>query len=797
MRFSWSALLVLASLGLIARPAPAQEQALQMKPGVGRAGAGFYQPDHWGLIRSTLVNNTGAEQNPLLTLSVAGTSEVQYAKRVWLPPNSERITVTPIRLIELKPGADRGVEAQSRLIVERNGREEASPAEIGVLPIRAEGFQTAVVAGQDDVTTRVSSALRAAAGLTPTTSYLSETDVPIMTEAWTSIDALVFSRGEARLNAAQLEAMRRWLVGGGRLWINLQQVDADFARAIVGDAWKVAVLDRVLVNEFAIESGDGRSDRRVEVRRDYPLELVRVYAPDMEVVHRVNGYPASLRMTVGKGQLLVTTLEGPAWLDEKSEANEALKGLSWFARRAESDSKEDAASEILRSVASQQIGYTVMGRAPVITVLGVFTLALLGAGLFLAQRDNLAHLGWLAPVLACVAAAVLLGMGVMRQSETPFTAATAELVEAIPDEPYVSIKSLVSIYTPPGADRSSASLKGAGPVAWPELNAGGGATLRLTWSGDDHWEYSNLPFREGAVQVAHLGTVMPLEKPAVAAVQLVENGLVGAIRAAGIGTLEDAVIVTPAGKLATAPTEDGGFTAGFEDELGPDQFFTGGVLGQRQMTRQGLYRQLLAQPGFPSRPVLLGWAPGIDLDVNVSKEAVTPRQALVVLPLEVEAPPAGQPISIPAPLMRMRRFNEDKRYMSSPVYDERNMQWVENVSTAQIVLMKFELPDAAAALRPESARFAVDLFTPGRPYDLMVYRGGDAVPVNSGVNAASEVVVELSGEQLPDVLPDGSVVVGVRIGEPTDPLKNESWAIRGMQIGVKGVIGESSNPQQP
>lgn len=787
---AWVAWVTLTCLSVAGGVAQGQDvHELDLSPGASRSGTGFYTPEHWNLVRSTAINAGETERTPLLAISLEGDRDTQFTKRLWLPPRTKLTTLTPIRLAEMPPGANRGIEVFARLVVEGEGREVATQAEIGALPIRAGGFETGMLSGgEGDETTVVLAALRAAANLPPATAYLSEQDAPPLAAAWSNLDVLVISRESPNLSPAQTEAIRRWVVGGGRLWINLQEVDPDFAQRLLGDAWTVAVLDRIDVNDFALTWERSRGEQAsLHVTRDYPIEFLRVAAPDMEVTHRVGGYPAAMWKAVGNGTLLVTTLEAPAWLDAQGKATPALSELTWLLRRDRTLVAEgDADATLLQEVATRQIGKSVMSRRPVFAVLGIFTLALLGSGLWLAQRGGLAQMAWVAPAMAVVAAGIVLGLGLAQQSEVPFTLAVSQRVEALPDEPYAHVDALVSVYTPPGAAGEGAHLHGSGPIAWPDLSNNSGG-VRLVWTADGHWAFKGLELREGALQNAVVDAVAPLDAPAEAVVAFTESGVEGRIASGRLGAIEDPVIMTPTGKLSpTSVSEDGAFAADYVDPLGPDQFYPGAVLGQREMARQATYRQLTNDPTFPTRPVLVGWSDGLDLGVAVSDRAQRKSEALVVLPLRFERPAAGAEVSVPAAFFAMERFTEAGGVSGSPIFDERNRQWVPNVSQSQTVLMGFQPPEALRGIEPTGGRIVMELDTPNRPYEVVVYKSGRALPVASGDNANGLIVTDLAAPGLPEIQPDGSAVIGVRVGDPIDPTNNAPWSLSRLELSLTG-----------
>jgi hypothetical protein len=793
VRLIWRVPCLLAAWVLLlcgGTPVLAQDdEGLVLRPGAGRAGTGFYTPGHWNLVRSTAGNPSSSERSPLLGLTLETTQEVQFTKRLWLPAQSQLTTLTPILLTDPPPGEARGITVSAQLIEESGGREVATRPDLAALPVRRGGTETAVLSGGDaDQTGDLLALLRASADMTPTTAYLSDQDLPPMAEAWSNVDVLVISR-TPNISSAQVESIRRWVVGGGRLWINLQQADERFARRLLGEKWDVAVIDRVQVVEGQVEwtprrEGDTSQQR---IRRDYPVELVRVTAPGMRVTHRLEGYPVAMTRSIGNGAVLVTTLEAAGWMDGE-RITPGLEMLTDFIRvpRPIPSEGPSLAEGTLQSIAQQQIGYRVIGRTPVLAVLGLFTLALLVGGLWLSQRGELARLGWAAPAMAVVAAGVLLILGQARQSVVPFTLAEAQLLEPLPGEAYGALTGLVSVYTPPGAALGDARLSGDGPLAWPDLPRGG--RVRLVWTGERSWHFRNLPLREGAIQTAQMRSVVPLASPVEARLGFTATGVAGGLEAGELGVIEDPVIMTPTGKLVPRRAADNQIDAPFADALAADQFYAGTVLGQREQGRQEVYRSLAADPSFPTRPVVVGWSTGVETGVSVSDAAERQRDALVAMPIRLMPPTPGETLSIPSAFMPMRPTREAGVAGGSPVYDERTRSWVTNISQAQAVLMAFDLPEGFESLRATGGRLTIELEALGRSYEVVVRRGERLVTAGGGENPRGTLHVELTEETAPDVRA-GSVIVGVRIGESNDPLNPAPWSMRRMELGITGVAG--------
>ncbi len=403
------------------------------------------------------------------------------------------------------------------------------------------------------------------------------------------------------------------------------------------------VPGQVVVDVIEAARGVGAQEAQVEREHERPVDLVRVVAPDMEVVHTVNGWPASLRKPVGQGWLMVTTMAPRGWMEPvltqqvnvdgsevRNEKNEpvlmhnfaALKPMTDLAAWFQKDERmEPLRPQAFDAFLSEQIGYEIVSRQHVMLVFGVFLAALLLNGFVLAKRGALEHLGWIAAMLAVAASVALIAIGRSNQGAVPLTVAQGQFVQIAPDQQHAVATGLITIYNPGTGDTSSGAedssdggqgdsnarlAASAGGLILPaDLSQLGSRYVRMVWTDLDRWHWQNVTMPSGANRKATFEQVTPLDRPVSVTISFDESGVVGSYRTGTLGSWREPIIVTPVGTLATRPagstsaadaTKQGDphdFVAAVADALPTGQFSASTVLDDAQRRRQELLRVLV------------------------------------------------------------------------------------------------------------------------------------------------------------------------------------------------------------
>src|SRR5690606_4351036 len=130
------------------------------------------------------------------------------------------------------PADARSVEIKSLLLDEfETAKEDALGRRHhdGLLRIETTRPTTAVLMdNDDDASVDAVIAARLSSNLIKRMAYLRPDGLPPIVEAWAGVDQVVIAADSPVVGPAELLAMRRWLQGGGRLWVMLDQVDPAF-----------------------------------------------------------------------------------------------------------------------------------------------------------------------------------------------------------------------------------------------------------------------------------------------------------------------------------------------------------------------------------------------------------------------------------------------------------------------------------------------------------------------------------------------------------------------------------------
>ena len=795
---------LLACLALLAAvPGPARAASLEdirlERSGV-MSGVGFHKPQTWGLVGARAANPTDDSFHAQLVVTVEPRTNVQFTSELWLPPRAVRDVRTPVvPLGEFPPGERGSIALQSWLIQPTARGERRTPYTDGLLMARDHRFETAIV-GSDQPIDHASTLARAhrdGLGHEPALAFLRPSTLPRFHQGLDALDSLILAGRDVHLDPAQIDALRQWTLRGGRLWINLHQADVDLARQILGDVVDLSVIDRVRLHDITLTRRDGE-DQRIEL--DYGLEMLRVLAEGFEVVHAVEAMPVTLRREFGQGQVMLTTIDLAAFLplrDRRPIDTEQLDPAdlpphtqdlaSFFQRSAAfTTTTDDAPTAAFERYLPEQIGHSILPRRPVMLVLGSFIIALLVAGLALARVNRLEWIAVLGVAAAVLAAGTLYGLGQRQRGDTPTTLAAAHRIEPAPRQSHAAAEALLGVYA---AGPASATIAGRGDaIAWPEHARRTTDTLRMTWQGEQRWAFHQLALPATAVRAFHLSHVPALTGPAYARLRLTELGVDGQIHLPGdaLGRdFADAVLASRDSHLGAQLGDDGlSFTATAATRLASDDYILGAVLSQRQISRQGVYRRLFADPQFPQRLTLLAWArdlaPGVELDLD----AQTRSDGLLMLPVEIDTPPPGQRVHVPAPLLRMDPYRDAPGDYGAGIFDTRTRQWIQPLDRPEQLLVAFTLPPALHAMALDGATLELDINAPGWRCHVLAYDGGEVRTVATRQSPTRRTRIELAADDLPPVDDQGNIVLGLRIERPEQT--GPSWSLRHLALEVTG-----------
>jgi hypothetical protein len=685
---------------------------------------------------------------------------------------------------------------------------------------------------RDDETLHLVHTFRYASRLSEQVLRINPGPMPATAEEYEGIQHVILASRRIADDPAGAQALRRWVQGGGRLWVMLDRIEPEALASLLGEALDFQVVDRVGLTEFEIESqtSDLRRTEAEAQKREQPVDFVRVLLPPGERArHTVDGWPAWFTRRVGRGKVVFTTLGARGLIRprlrsdprspyrEGSSRNNAiafstlllqqqplvaatcatyflldldypdlpmpLAPLDAVAKEME-PARETFPARAFEPLLVEEIGYSIVSRVTVGLVLAGFLLATLTLGLLLRRSRRPELVGLLAPGAALGVAGVLLLLGESSRRAVPPTVATAQVVDAVSGTPEVELHGLVAVYHPDEGPAEASAEQGG----FFELDMAGveGKVRRRVQTDMDawHWEGLNLP---AGVRLAPFRRSVPTREPMAAVARLGPDGIEGQWTAAPFKDLADAVLSTPNSRaLAVRRRPDGGFRAGPGDVLPVGQYLAGAVLSDEQQRRQKLYREFLKpvkNERPDNRPVLMAWARPIETHFRLASEARETGTALLIVPLRLEPSVPGTQVTIPGPLIPFQRVQPGGPTLK-PVLGSRQKVDME---------LRFQLPAAVLPLEVERARLSLSITAPSRHVTLAGHADGQTIPLHQEDSPLGPLRVEITEKRYLQLDAEGGLHLDLNVSELLQDRargkQDEEWSIEYLDLEIRGRVG--------
>jgi hypothetical protein len=285
-------------------------------------------------VRTSVINHDGQERAGLVLARVEQAPDLQAAVEVHVPPGETRTVDLHLRLPPtLAPGSHFDLVFSLNSL--EHGRALLSPSGQPLIDslrmqVEKEPLVTAVMLEPEPprapewywpydehlMSYECTIAARIDTGHERQTLSITEENLPTQLVDWDGIDAFVIARQGPLRDPVAMAAMGRWLAAGGQAWVMLDAVGQDDLNVLLPDGMTCETIDDVELTDFVVDADlvlpISEADRTVT--SEQPLRLRRVVQSGGTVTHRINGFPAAIWFPIGKGSLLVTTLEGRGWV---------------------------------------------------------------------------------------------------------------------------------------------------------------------------------------------------------------------------------------------------------------------------------------------------------------------------------------------------------------------------------------------------------------------------------------------------------------------------------------------------
>jgi hypothetical protein len=783
---------------------------------VGSGGVGVQVPGLWGVLRVSYTNSQDRPKEFLAVSYFDDDPQLQFGRRLTVPPRSRRISWHPIRM---PSGPDEMIDFHTLLLTRENGVETLMRQDTGRLKLE----NSVIVSSLEVATGIIDQSAYAPPGENPggtgtdlllTARYdrnvrnnavhMIEWPIPVGDEYIDVLDQLVVADDRVLSDAAGLQAIRRWMTAGGRVWVMLDRTSTSVIDGLLGQEATVSEVDRVGLTLLTVEPGPSSPPIKPAPQdHEVPVPFVRVYAEGFETAYSVNGWPAALWKEVGQGRLLVTTLGPAGWMRPRLPKDPPAPGgtgwqtqfvpgpgLSWLSQqfylpRTRTLLPEEAAEAVIR----QQIGYAI----PSQRLVGGWLLAGVGligvASIVLLRKERLEWIGLAAPCIAIVVAGVVFWIGQRNRAEIPSGTTTIELVQAVPGGRDVRIEGLSGILAKDAAPLKVSGTDGGAIL--PKMDGLASVTRRMVWTDIDHWGWENLPAAPG-LRIAKFegssSSPVTIEAPA----SCDGEGVTGKLSLPSGIKASDAVLVTPRGRIAVTLQEDGAFKAPSTAVLSGEAYLGAGILDDRQQQRNRLLATMLSSGSkvrFPTQPTLLVWTPSWDARLSLGEGTQT-GEALVAVPIRWEKPSEGAAVTIPSPLVHYREVTGPQGESTVGLYDRRTEQWTERARPISAWL-GLDLPRALQPLKLESATIRAKVVGPIGRLEILGLRDGQTVSLQTWENPAGSLEATIGDAESLKFDSQGRLLLKVAAGVEVEQaeLSNDPanyWRIESFEVELRG-----------
>jgi len=652
-------------------------------------------------------------------------------------------------------------------------------------------------------------AWRGAVRKTRRLSQFAEPPLPSTPEAWQGLDQFIVADDNISADMVAIDALRQWVERGGKLWLPLDRLSEETVLLLMGDAYQCQEVGRVDLSQVSFQSDEYGAVGSSAAPRTYeqPVSLVRVVTNRAEVVHTINGWPASFWVPLGKGEVLFTTLDIRGWIRPRTPEDPrpvhvlqgtdhvALPPLEFLGHRFFGRPLPmGLAGENFQAYLAPQVGYRIPSRAVVTGIFAAYCATLLGGGVFLFLRKRLQHFLWLTPVLSVVAAGVLASLGAGAKS-TPVTVGNLQFLQVADGGNNGQISGAVLLYSPQRNDTILGAEKGG--VFLPDVENIPSAK-RMVWTDFNQWHWENLALPAGARRADYqIDAVFP--DPLKAEVEFGPQGLTGEIRGADAITWSDAILATPVLGNVAVRWKGNRFTATADDSLATGQFLLDALVSDEQRRRQEVYRQLLQKSSskrpYPATPMLLAWRTPFETHFNLPEHARQFGSALVAIPLTFRPTPPDRDVVIPWPLLPYRTVGRTRQEAGASTYNHRKDEWLAKQRLTTTIL-RFQIPESVLPLKISQADVTLKIRAPGREMEVL---GGDpqqAVEIGRELNPVGAFRYRLTKPEQLYVDSTGGFFFEFTVSDILTPDESgedtqNAWKVESLRLQVKGRTGKN------
>lgn len=811
----------------------------RLMSGGGAGGARAFRPGRWGSVAVNVVNPTDEaaeieisyhfESEPELDFGkivrpdgtlverervVQETFAPQYkfTRRLWLPPHSRRAALCPLVPPNVEArGAFRAIctavdvtDRKPRVLRDTGGvlqRDVTLSIPVdrvvsGVLmsatdaeDVRVEGAYNALIAA------------RLVNGLSRRIAKFDTILLPGTVQDFQAIDHLMIDNTIPLEDAATAAAIRQWLFDGGRCWLMLDAMGVEAAANLLGHSFHCAEVDRVDLTEVQFEAVNNEPVGE-PAEYEQPIHMVRVAVEEVDVIYRVNGWPAAFVKDFGKGRVLCTTLDARALIRPVASSDRQSQNpdfqSSWLARPELAElagemfgalQQAPVQPEELQPYLAQQIGYRIVPRLPILVILSTFVGGLAIGGALLWKRGQQGRIGWLAPALALVATLPIAVLATSTQRSIPDTVAISQILPLVPWAEHINVSGSLAFY-----HQSPSSLVASSQGGWflPEIPANDQTIHEVVFDDYDRWDWRNFRAPPSVIGGPYWRVTRIGSEPCRVEATFGPRGLEGRVIGGEWKSFEDAIVLVPFRQgMAIDMQEDGSFVGTPNRILAPEQFVGARILSDTQRRRQQLLRDVVHHWGdrqFPSEPTLLFWTEPLDLPFEFAEHARKTGDAMAYAPLLLQRPASSARFTIPHSFLAIRPVAGPGSRGVSSAFQAASGTFAR-MNKESDTWLRVQLPEVLLPMELHRLEIQLRLNAPSRTLTLAAVDGAARVDLEQFRNPSGLITATIDRPELLKLDERGGLRFGLLMGpSESETDADPEWSIDNMQLTAEGQI---------
>ena len=785
-----------------------------------QAGIARFRPEHWGMVKGRIGNSSDRPATSLTVVTPAGSDGLQFARQLTLPPKVVFESSWPVYVREAK--ASGGVEFEYLFfphgeddgVIRREAHSSEIPSfhgmtQIDQLPLCGLVGDTVSDIEADTPVYDLMGVMRFAAVNNKGVTSINSAAITADPECLDAMDHIAVTNPELASFPQACEALRAWVLRGGRLLIAADLTGPDVVEALLGDSLPMTIVGETTANALTLEINPEYPQSQYPVRsvaRDYPepVRYLRVVPEQCEKIWTVDGWPVAMAKSVGRGSVLVTTISARVFLDPANYENlshPAHALIPSSRRMQEVMFTKRPASIIDETVASDQaaamIGYRIPSRNVAVLLLAIFPVAMLVVGLLLQKRNSGERLIIAVPALAIIAALPAAMVGFQIRNVAPATVIESVVINSSQGFTDLPADGFASVFVPSPRDLGISAENGTRLDALKDKT--NSDYRRMTWHGPGDVSWGKF-LQPAGLKTYPLTSVRRLGKPWRVRATLDESGLTGTLRAQDGMTPGDPILAGMNRENLALDLDDSGLLRGTPDNaLLSGQYFQSTLLSDDERYRTALLNSVfdstreIQDTVFPSELSVLFWDKSDSQVLHFEGDDIRRQRAvLVVHPLELYPPEAGKPFLIPPQLLTYRSvFNDEGGVGSSYINLRREWQAQESASKT---MLEFHIPEACRPLVPESGELK-----------LLIRAGSRFVKILAGDRSNMQAIAELTsplgmqsisipGELIQSTCLRGQLFLQIQVSDIDSEMKSDdmtgeqddSWQIERVLLTLKG-----------